>query len=94
MKSQLFSDTIAAVATAPGRGAVALLRVSGAAAFPILRRVVPSRREIPAPRVQTLLPLRHPQSGELLDRALVSVFPGPASYTGEDTVEISVHGGI
>jgi tRNA modification GTPase len=44
--------------------------------------------------VQRLAALRHPESGELLDQALVTVFPAPASYTGEDTVEISTHGGV
>lgn len=89
----LAADTIAAVATAPGRGAVALLRVSGPAAFPLLRRLSPAAGEV-RPRVQRLLALRHPDTGELLERALVTCFPAPASYTGEDVVEIATHGGI
>ena len=86
-------DTIAAVATPHGRGAVALLRVSGPGALDVLRRVAPSVDGV-VPRVQRLVALRHPESGELLDRALVVHFPAPASYTGEDTVEISTHGGV
>lgn len=89
-----FSDTIAAIATPPGRSAVALLRVSGPDALPVLRRVASTLREAPPARHQRLLPLRHPESGELLDRALVTCFPSPASYTGEDTVEITTHGGV
>jgi len=86
-------DTIAAIATAPGRGAVALLRVSGPGALGVLHRVAPSVDGM-NPRVQRLAALHHPESGELLDRALVTYFPAPASYTGEDTVEISTHGGV
>jgi tRNA modification GTPase len=47
-----------------------------------------------APRTQRLVALRHPETGEVLDRGLVTLFPAPASYTGEDTVEISTHGGV
>ena len=86
-------DTIAAIATPQGRGAVALLRVSGPAAHELLRRIAPGVDE-PAPRVQRLAALLHPESGELLDRGLVTYFPAPGSYTGEDTVEIATHGGV
>jgi tRNA modification GTPase len=91
--SPLAADTIAAIATPQGRGAVALLRVSGPRAVDVLRRVAPAAADL-APRTQRLVALRHPETGELLDRALVTVFPAPASYTGEDTVEISTHGGV
>jgi tRNA modification GTPase len=88
-----FADTVAAIATAPGRGAVALVRVTGPAAVDLFRRLAPGLPEAPEPRRASLLALRHPDSGELLDRALVTVFRAPASYTGEDTVEIATHGG-
>lgn len=95
MASTLFDDTIAALATPPGRGAVALLRVSGRDALPVLYRVCPALGEArPVPRMQRLLAIHSPGTGELLDRALVSFFPAPGSYTGEDTVEISTHGGV
>jgi tRNA modification GTPase len=82
--------TVAAVATAPGRGAVALLRVSGPDAFAVVARVA---RPWPLPpRRATLCALRD-GDGRLLDRALVTAFPGPASYTGEDVVELATHGG-
>jgi len=90
--SPLPTDTIAAIATAPGRGAVAVLRVSGPHARQVLRRVAPAAVDAPA-RTQRLAAIRHPETGELLDRALVTLFPAPGSYTGEDTVEISTHGG-
>jgi len=92
MIDPLPNDTIAAIATAPGRGAVAVLRVSGPGARQVLARVAPAAARI-EPRVQRLVAIRHPETGELLDRALVTLFPAPASYTGEDTAEISTHGG-
>lgn len=85
-------DTIAAIATAPGRGAIALIRLSGPHAIQVAHRVV-SSFESHTPRVAQLHSIRHPTEGTLLDKAIVTVFPGPHSYTGEDVVEISVHGG-
>ena len=85
-------DTIAAIATAPGRGAIAIVRMSGPEVTQIARHVIPSF-EAHAPRVAHLAAVRHPTDDTLLDRALVTLFPGPHSYTGEDVVEISVHGG-
>lgn len=87
-------DTIVAQATSPGVGAVALVRLSGSDAFAILRAVCPELDGVPPPRRATLTGVRDPESADLLDRALVTVFPGPESYTGEDVVEISGHGGF
>jgi tRNA modification GTPase len=86
-------DTIAAVSTAPGLGAVAVVRMSGPRAAPILRRLAPGLAAPPEPRRVTLVELREPVEGTVLDHALVTWFPGPASYTGEDVVELSCHGG-
>jgi tRNA modification GTPase len=86
-------DTIAAVSTAPGPGAVALVRMSGPDAGRILGVLAPRLEALPEPRRVTLVDLRDPEDGELLDRALATFFVGPASYTGEDVVEISCHGG-
>jgi tRNA modification GTPase len=91
--SPLADDTIAAIATPTGRGAVALLRVSGPGALAVLRRIAPGVDDV-RPRVQRLTALRHPESGELLDRGLLTYFAAPASYTGEDTLEIATHGGV
>lgn len=87
------SDTIAAIATPQGRGAVALLRVSGPGARDVLRRIAPGLGDV-QPRAQRLAALRHPDTAELLDRGLVTYFAAPASYTGEDTLEIATHGGV
>jgi tRNA modification GTPase len=87
------TDTIASVSTAPGLGAIAVVRMSGPAALPILRRLSPELPDEPDARRAMLADVRDPESGELLDRAVVTSFPGPASYTGEDMVEVSCHGG-
>lgn len=84
------ADTIFALATPPGRSGVAVIRLSGAAAFPSAARLGAG----PAPaRRATLRRLRDPQDGQVLDDALVLRFEGPESYTGEDVVELHVHGG-
>jgi len=80
-------DTIFAVASGAGRAAVTLLRLSGPHAGTLLDALC--RR--PQPRVAALRALK--VSGEILDRALVLWLPGPGSYTGEDSVELHLHGG-
>lgn len=86
-------DTIAAVATAPGLGAIAMVRLSGGRAFEILQALTPNHPEPFPNRSPLLLPIEDPSTGDLLDRALVTTFPAPDSYSGEDMVEISTHGG-
>ncbi len=83
-------DTIYALATAPGRAAIAVVRISGPEADRALHALTDSR---PRPRRATLALLRRPASGDMLDQALVLRFPSPASYTGEDQVELHLHGG-
>ena len=83
-------DTIAAVATPNGRGALALVRLSGPDAFAIAAKHLESMP--PQPRVAHLCNVRD-GNNELLDQALVTLFPAPNSFTGEDTVELSTHGG-
>jgi tRNA modification GTPase len=83
-------DTIFALATAPGRAAIAILRLSGPQAGEALARLAGG---VVTPRVATLRALRGPVDGALLDEALVLWFPAPASVTGEDCVELHLHGG-
>lgn len=85
-------DTIVALATPPGRSALALLRVSGKDSGPILRRVAPSLPEDLPPRAPRLAAILGAE-GAPVDRGLVTFFPGPGSATGEDVAELSVHGG-
>jgi len=86
-------DTIVAPATPPGASALALIRLSGPSALPILLRLCPSLDALPEARRAVLTTVRDPDTGRALDQALVTAFPGPGSYTGEDMVEISCHGG-
>ncbi|QFT58264.1 tRNA modification GTPase MnmE [Sulfitobacter sp. THAF37] len=83
-------DTIFAQATVMGRAGVAVVRVSGPAAFEVGRSLAGS---LPAPRQSAVRSLRDAE-GALLDRALVLCFEGPHSFTGEDVVEFHLHGSI
>ena len=85
-------DTIAAVATASGRGGVAIVRVSGPDAFAIAERLTGRR---PRPRQVSLDSVRVNlgPNATLIDTAVVIAFKGPNSYTGEDVVEFQCHGG-
>jgi len=83
------SDTIFALATAPGRAAVAIMRISGPGSQQALRSL--GVRTIP-PRTAALKTLKGPDQ-HIIDQALVLWFPGPNSFTGEDCVELQVHGG-
>ena len=88
----MLSDPIAALATPPGRSALAVVRLSGEGAFEVAARVVvPFRAD--RPRTALLATFRD-AAGSAIDRGLYTVFPGPASYTGEDLVELSCHGGL
>jgi tRNA modification GTPase len=88
----MLSDPIAALATPPGRSAIAVVRLSGTGALAVAARVVDGFRS-DCPRVATLATFRD-AAGDTIDRGLVTVFPGPGSYTGEDLVELSCHGGL
>lgn len=87
-------DTIAAVATPPGRGGVGIVRLSGPASLAIASRLFQSARPDftgPLPYRLHHGTLRAP-SGRVLDEAMIAFMPGPGSYTGEDTVEFHCHG--
>ncbi|MEJ2203087.1 MAG: tRNA uridine-5-carboxymethylaminomethyl(34) synthesis GTPase MnmE [Gemmatimonadota bacterium] len=86
-------DTIAAVATARGRGALAVVRLSGPEAHDVLRALAPEAWRFPEARRSSLVALRDPATRDPLDRAVVVRYDAPASFTGEDMVEISCHGG-
>src|SRR5260370_38158175 len=87
-------DTIVAPATAPGLGAVAIVRLSGPRAFEILDAIFrPSHRAAMTPRMMRLGDVVDPATGARIDRALSVVMQHPASLTGEDVAEIQCHGG-
>lgn len=83
-------DTIAALATAPGRGAIGIVRVSGSEAAALAEAVC--GRAL-APRRAHYAPF-HDLDGRVLDRGIALFFPGPGSYTGEDLVEFQLHGSL
>jgi tRNA modification GTPase len=91
------SDTIAAVATPPGNGGLAVLRISGPAAFAVADACFqPGGTHHPKPSAAASHTVHygHIRSGTaVVDEVLLSVFRGPRSFTGEDTVEIGCHGG-
>lgn len=84
------NDTIYAVSSGAPPATIAILRLSGAAALEAVRSLA---GDLPNPRAAALRALRNPADGELLDRALVLVFPAPNSATGEDLAELHLHGG-
>ncbi len=84
-------DTIFALASGAGRAAIAVLRLSGPGCSDALKAIAPGA-EFPDRRA-VLRTLRHPQSREPLDRALITRFQAPRSFTGEEMAEISVTGG-
>ncbi|MDE1149032.1 MAG: tRNA uridine-5-carboxymethylaminomethyl(34) synthesis GTPase MnmE [Azospirillaceae bacterium] len=89
--SSLFAlDTIFALASAPGRGGVQVIRISGPGAGPALSALM--GKPLPSPRRAALARLRNGAS-EVFDQALVLWFPAPGSFTGEDVAELHLHGG-
>ncbi|MCW5619879.1 MAG: twin-arginine translocation signal domain-containing protein, partial [Burkholderiales bacterium] len=83
-------DVIAAIATAAGTGAVGIIRLSGTALLPRFAPLL--GRPSLTPRVATLCTFRGAEN-EALDTGLALYFPAPASYTGEDVLELQGHGG-
>ena len=91
------TETIAAIATAPGEGAVGIIRLSGPRALDLAREIfrTPQGDRFPGFSPRKLLHghVTNPETGEVLDECLLAVMPGPHSYTGEDVAEIHGHGG-
>jgi len=87
------SDVIVALATAPGRGALGIVRLSGAGCHSLAMRLCPRLREVPIARLLTRVHIVDPGSGRKLDDATVVFFNHAASFTGEESVEFICHGG-
>ena len=83
-------DTIFALSSGAPPAAIAIIRISGPAAFDVVRGLA---GRVPLPRRATLSLLRSSETNEILDQALVLIFPGPTSATGEDLAELHLHGG-
>lgn len=90
----IFQDTIAALATAPGAGAIAVIRLSGPDAITIAATVFKgvNGKDITRQKSHTLHLGYIEDDNKVYDQVLVSIFKGPNSYTGENTIEISCHG--
>lgn len=84
------TDTIAAIATPPGSGAISVVRMSGPQATAVLQACT---GKVTQARRATLVHVRDAR-GQVIDEVVVTYFAGPASYTGEDVVEFSCHGGM
>ena len=87
------TDTIAAIATAPGEAAVSILRISGPDAKSVVEKLAGEVVQRMTPRKATLLTLNDDR-GSAVDHALALWFPSPGSYTGEDVFELHCHGGV
>ena len=84
------ADTIFALASAPGRAGIAVVRVSGVRTQ---AAVAALKCNAPPPRKAARAKFKHPKTGELLDDGLLILFPAPNSFTGEDVAELHLHGG-
>jgi len=90
----LVNTTIAAVATAHGEGGIGVIRVSGAEAISICEKVFSGKKKLSAVPNHTLAYGHIIKDGKTIDEVLAAVMRAPGSYTGEDVVEISCHGGV
>ncbi|MEI3802356.1 MULTISPECIES: tRNA uridine-5-carboxymethylaminomethyl(34) synthesis GTPase MnmE [Chitinophaga] len=86
-----FDDTIVAVATAPGLGAIAVIRLSGPDTYAICNGLFPAK-DLLQQASHTLHFGNIVSNGHIIDEVVVSLYKGPRSYTGEDVIEISCHG--
>jgi len=86
---EIIQDTIAAIATPPGNGGVGIVRISGPSAFEIAKSIT---HKTPEPR-QAIFTSFKDEDRSVIDSGILLYFPNPASYTGEDTIELQGHGG-
>ena len=87
--ASLDNDTIAAIATPPGKGGVAIIRISGPDIRPVAQGIL---GQLPQPRYATFLSFLE-QDDSVIDTGIALYFPAPASYTGEEVLELQGHGG-
>ena len=94
--SSFFDDTICAIATPAGSGAIAVIRLSGKKAIQIIDSVYTSPKkgkQLVAQPANTIHFGSVMHQGQLIDEVLISLFKAPHSYTGEDVLELQAHGG-
>ncbi|MBN2662278.1 MAG: tRNA uridine-5-carboxymethylaminomethyl(34) synthesis GTPase MnmE [Bacteroidales bacterium] len=92
----LRDDTVAAIATAPGAGAIAIIRLSGNNAFEITEKIIKTKsgKKLSDQKPNTIHFSEVIENETIIDEVLVSIFHAPHSYTGENSVEISCHGSL
>jgi tRNA modification GTPase len=91
MQLQGWDDTIVAMATAPGIGAIAVIRISGPKSFEVLNQLFP-KKDLLVQASHTIHVGLLQDGDTILDEVVLSLYKGPKSYTGEDVIEISCHG--
>ena len=89
----VLNDTIVALATIPGKSALNIVRISGSLAVSIYRGLTNKDRLLPNPNLSHVVLLKD-SDGEIIDQSMVVFFKSPQSFTGEDMLEITVHGGF
>lgn len=90
----MINDTIVALSTAPLESALGVIRISGDKAFNVLEEIFNKKVDLKSKREILFGKIIDKENSKIIDEVLVSVFKGPHSFTGEDTVEISCHGGL
>uniref|UniRef100_A0AAR5PWT5 TrmE-type G domain-containing protein n=1 Tax=Dendroctonus ponderosae TaxID=77166 RepID=A0AAR5PWT5_DENPD len=91
--STIFALSSVKMFTGLGKCGVAVIRVSGPEAGTAISKLT-TLKELPQPRTVVLRSIKHPISNELIDKGLILWLPGPRSFTGEDSSEFHVHGGV
>ncbi|MDZ4839292.1 MAG: tRNA uridine-5-carboxymethylaminomethyl(34) synthesis GTPase MnmE, partial [Bacteroidota bacterium] len=92
MIDQSTPETIVAIATPTGMGALGIIRLSGALALPIIRQLTNTLNINLKPRHAHLLNIYDTANGQILDQIIITYYPAPNSYTGQDLIELSLHG--
>jgi len=89
----LLNDDIVALATIAGKSALNVVRISGSSSLEVYKKITKSKVP-PRPNYVKLLSLYHPIKKQIIDQATIVYYKGPKSFTGEDCIEITTHGGV
>ena len=81
-------DTIFALASAPGKAGISVIRISGSAAIKAVEKITKSKLKGPTPKLRVV----HGIDGNFIEQALILIFQAPHSFTGENVVELHLHG--
>ena len=81
-------DTIFALASAPGKAGIAIIRISGSAAISVVETITQSELNGPIPKLRVIYDV----DGNFIDQALILTFQAPNSFTGENVAELHLHG--